>query len=168
MNSISHKARRCACDQLHPDLLQAIQSYFESHQLGEMDFGSLVCCETVTEKNDGWISAGLKKGASPIIYSVVVLSSDTLVWGQSGGPRGTHLVGAKLKNIHVKVHHSLFSGEAGLEVKGLVEDSRRVVEGVIVIGTGEESEAFCKEVCDAVEKINPSPTRKWSTWLGGH
>jgi len=46
MSNYHRITRECTVSQLHPELRQAIQSYFQAHDLGNPETESLMCCET--------------------------------------------------------------------------------------------------------------------------
>ena len=50
MSSYTRTTRECPVSQLHPSLLQAVREFFQTHQLGDAETVTRMCCETITEK----------------------------------------------------------------------------------------------------------------------
>ncbi|HEY3311247.1 MAG TPA: hypothetical protein VGK00_06360 [Anaerolineales bacterium] len=168
MGTFVRSTRECSISQLRPELLRAMQNYFTTHGLGDPETEITRCCETFTEKKaTGWLSSWLNTGTDSRLYTGMVLTTRSLIWARAGDITGVHVVGAELKNIRARGRLSLFSKNFGLEVIGLVEDSTNNVRGIIGMGPEPAAEKFCDEVHQAIEKINPTPTRKWPAWMGG-
>lgn len=168
MSTYQRSTRVSSLQQLPPELQTAIRHYFQQHQFGEPESEILHCCETISEKKPsgpltGWLTAGLDKK----IHTCILLTASSLVWLRAGDRSGTQVVGAELKNIRTRKYVSPFSKDRGLEVHGVIENSRGNVRGVIGLGPEPDAQKFCAEVYQAIEKINPTPDRKLPDWLGG-
>ena len=169
MAKYQRSTRACAVSQLKPPLLRALRAYFQSHNLGELETECLQCCETVSEKkpSGNWLSAWLDNSAEETIYSAIVLTGRVLVWARSSGQGQASAVGTELVNINARVHIANFTNEVGLQVAGLIDGSRGNVRGVIALGQEQAALDFCDAVYNEIEKVNPTPKRKWPAWMGG-
>jgi hypothetical protein len=146
-----------------------MQEYFQAHNLGEVEAETLLCCETVSEKKAGSLLSGwLETDMDTTTYIDLVLTAQSLVWARSGDRSGLHVVGAKLMNIRTRSQVSLFSKDFGLEINGLIEDAKSNIRGIIGLGPEPAAQKFCDEVYQAIEKINPTPVRKFPAWMGGN
>ena len=169
MSSYQRSTRECSVNQVKPELLRAMQEYFQAHNLGEIETETLSCCETVSEKKAGSLLSGwLEIDMDTTIYTDIVLTAQSLVWARSGDRSGLHVVGAKLMNIRTRSQVSLFSKDFGLEINGLIEDTKSNIRGLIGLGPEPAAQKFCDEVYQAIEKINPTPVRKFPAWMGGN
>lgn len=169
MGIYRRSTRECDVNQLRPELLRATREYFSTHQLGNPETEVLRCCETVSEKKPGnRLTAWLEADADQTVLTGILLTKEALVWGRAGERSGVRVVSAELKYIHARLHFSVFSKEPELEISGLVENGQIHIRGVIALGPEPAAEKFCEEVHEAVEKINPSSTRKWPGWMGGN
>lgn len=168
MSDYNRTTRECSVHQLHPELRKAIQSYFQEHQLGDLEAETLMCCETVSEKKDfGRVTSFLKGGLDTTIHTGMLLTSQWLIWVRKGDQSGMVLNAANLKEIQVKAYASIFAQDAGLEILGYIGDPRKPVQGYIGMGTELAAQKFCEEVQKAITTINPPSPRKLPKWLGG-
>ena len=168
MSIYQRTTRKCSVTQIKPELRQALQAFFQKHDLGNLVEESLSCCETRSESQPGsWLSSWLDDKSETEISSAIVLTARSLVWARVGNQSPARVAGADLRNIRAKIHLSLFSKEPGLEVSGLLMDAKNVMHGVIALGPEPAAQVFCEEVQQAIEKINPTPERKWPAWMGG-
>ena len=168
MSNYRRSTRECSVTQLNPELLRALQEYFQSHNLGELETEALACCETVAEKKPGsWLSDWLEPGSDETVFTGIVLTAQSLVWARKGDKASALVVGAELMNIRARMHISFFSKDLGLEVTGLIENSKSNIHGIIGLGPEPAAQKFCDEVTQAIEKINPTPVRKFPRWMGG-
>jgi hypothetical protein len=168
MSNYQRSTRECPVTQLNPELLRAMREYFQTHNLGELETEVLACCETVSEKKAGsGLSNWLEPGLEATIFTAIVLTARSLVWARTHEKTGSLVVGADLVNIRAKAHYSFFSKDLGLEVTGLVENSKSNIHGIIGLGPEPAAQKFCDEVTQAIEKINPAPVRKFPRWMGG-
>jgi hypothetical protein len=173
MSKYQRSTRECSVSQFKPELQQALREYFQKHNLGELESEAVLCVETISEKKaGGWIPSWLDGNLDETVLTGIVLTTQSLIWARSTGDAnqnlpGVRVVGAELMNIQAKAHVSQFSKDMGLEVNGLIEDSKGNIRGVLGLGPEPEALKFCDEVRQAIEKINPTPVRKWPTWMGG-
>jgi hypothetical protein len=168
MSGYIRTTRECSVSQLHPKLSQAIREYFQSHQLGDLDTGTLVCCETISEKkNPGKLASFLDGNPDTIIHLGLLLTADWLIWARSGDRSGTTVTGAKLRVIKVKVFVSKRMKAMELEISGFINDSKEYVRGNLELGPELAAQKFCEEVSQAVLKVNPPAKSKFPKWMGG-
>jgi hypothetical protein len=167
MSEYARTTRECSVSQLHPELLQAIQKYFQEHELGDLQAETLQCCETVsTKKSTGKRVSWLSDNTETTIYTGMLLTSQWLVWVQHGDKSGTRLNAANLNTIRAKFYTSTFMQDAGLEIIGYVGDSNTRVRGYIAMGTDMAAQKFCEEVKRATTQANPSTQKGWFKWPG--
>ena len=166
MSNYQRTTRECSVRQLHPELRQAVQSYFQEHDLGDPETESLMCCETISEKKkvsklDSWLGE-----PDTTVHMGMLFTSELLIWVRRGKKSGTILNVANLNAIQVKAYQSILTKETGLEIFGLISSSKGLVNGFIGMGEEEAAQKFCEAVQKAIPKVDP-PARKGllSQWL---
>jgi hypothetical protein len=161
MSEYIRNTRECSVSQLHPELLQTIQSYFQEHKLGSLEAEALMCCETIStrKKSAGKIVSWLNGKSDTTIYTGTLLTSQWLIWVHRGDQSGTLLNAANLKQIRAGFYTSPLTKDAGLEIVGYIGDAKGRVRGYIGMGTDLVAQKFCEEVRQAIIKANP-PTKK--------
>ena len=168
MSGYIRTTRECSVSQLHPRLSQAIREYFQTHQLGDLDTGTLICCETISEKkNPGKLASFLDGYPDTIIHLGILLTAEWLIWARSGDQSGTMVTGAKLKLIQVKAFVSKRTKDMQLEVSGFIGDSKEYVRGNLEMGPELAAQKFCTEVGQAILKVNPPAKRAFPKWMRG-
>lgn len=161
MSDYNRTTRACSVEQLHPELLQAIQDYFQKNELGDLQTEALACCETVsTKKNIGKLAFWFSGNPDTTIYLDIVLTSQFLIWVHHGDKTGMRVNGANLKNIRTEYYMSLSKQEAHLSIMGYISDAKSGVRGTIALGPEPEAEAFCEQVKQAILKVNPPAPKK--------
>lgn len=164
MSEYIRTTRECSVNQLHPELLRSMQSYFEQHALGHLQSETLACCETISRKKAGsWLSG--KQDST--IYTGILLTSEWLIWVHYGDESGILLNAADLKEIRARYHVSLFTKDASLEIAGYINGANALVHGYIALERGPVAEKFCEEVREASNKANPPNRNKPFKWLSG-
>jgi hypothetical protein len=169
MSDYNRTTRECAVNQLHPELRQAIRSYFKEHELGELETETQICCETISERKEfGRFVSMFKGDLDATIHTGMILTSEWLIWARSGEKSGTVLNAANLKEIQVRAYQSIFTRDAGLEIIGYIGAASGSVRGYIGMGADPSAQKFCEEVEKAVTKLKPPPAkRNLPKWLGG-
>jgi hypothetical protein len=169
MSDYNRTTRECSVSQLHPEIRQAVQSYFQEHELGDPSTETLMCCETISEKKDfGRLSSLLKSAQDKTIHMGLLLTSQWLIWVRRGDRSGNVLNAANLKDIQVRAYMSIFVRDAGLDISGYMGDPKRQVRGYVGMGTELAAQKFCEEVQKAVAAVTPPSPKGWPKWLGGH
>ena len=161
--------RECAVGQVKPEILRSMREYFRKHDLGPLESECLSCCETVSEQVSGsglpaWLDTNAQR-----FSTVIVLTERSLIWCRlvDGDAQIPVVIGAQLVNIVARGRTGIFSKEFGLEVTGLIEESRSNIHGVIALGPEPAAQKFCDDVQAAIQKINPPNERKWPAWMMG-
>jgi hypothetical protein len=168
MSDYHRTTRECSVSQLHPELCQAILSYFQAHALGDLETETIMCCETISEKkNAGRLVSWLNDTLDTTIHTGILLTSQWLIWVRYGDKSGMLLTAANLKHISVGMYTSLFTKDTGLEVVGYVEGSKGQMRGYIGMGPELATQKLCDEARQAIDKVNPPNPKKWPRWLGG-
>jgi hypothetical protein len=168
MSDYNRTTRECSVSQLHPELRRAIQSYFQDHELGDLEAETLMCCETISTKRDFGRLAPLLKGVGDTtIHMGMLLTSQWLIWVRRGDQSGIVLNAANLKEIQVRTYLSILTRDAGLEISGYIRDSKCRVRGYIGMGAELAAQKFCGEVQKAITSVNPPTKKSWPKWLGG-
>ena len=168
MSDYNRTTRECPVNELHPELLRAIQSYFQEHQLGDLEAETLLCCETISEKKpSNRLVSWLKDERDTTIHTGMILTSQRLIWVRKGDQSDTRLTAADLKDIQARVYTSIFTKDSGLEIFGYIGDSNGNVRGYIGMGAEAAAQNFCEEVRKAISVINPSAQRSFPKWMGG-
>jgi hypothetical protein len=169
MSDYNRTTRECSVSQLNPELRQAIQSYFQEHELGNPEAETLMCCETISEKkNFGRLGSLLKGAQETTIHTGMLLTSQWLIWVRRGDQSGVVLNAANLKEIEVRAYASIFAPDTGLEIFGLIGDAKKPIRGYVGMGAELAAQKFMEEVSKVIDIVNPPlPPRKLPKWLGG-
>lgn len=168
MSDYNRTTRECSVSQLQPELRQAVQDYFQKHELGDPAAETLMCCETIsTRKNVDGIFSFLTSSGDATIHTGMLLTSEWLVWVRKGDRSDTVLTAASLKEIQVKTYLSILNKDNGLEIAGFIRDSQSQVRGYIGMGLEPAAQKFCEEVEKAVAKVKPPAPKPFSRWFGG-
>ncbi len=169
MSEYIRTTRECSVTQLRPELLRAIQSYFQEHRLGYLEAEALLCCETISrKKSTGKLASWLSGTSDTTIYTGMLLTPEWLIWAHHGDQSGTLVNAANLKQIRAEVYNSPLTKDSGLEIAGYIGDAKNRVRGYIGMGTDPAAQKFCAEVIQAINKVNPPTTKKGLfRWLTG-
>lgn len=168
MSEYIRATRKCSVSELHPELLQTIQHYFQEHRLGHLQAETLLCCEIISRrKSSGRLISWLNGTLDDTIYTGLLLTSEWLIWVHYGNQSGIRLNAANLTRIGVDVHTSLFTKDVGLEIVGYVGESNTRVRGQIGMGPEPAAQKFCEEVKQAIAKANPPTTKDVFKWPMG-
>jgi hypothetical protein len=169
MSDYNRITRECTISQLQPELLQAVQSYFHEHRLGDAESETRKCCETISTKKDfGRLASMLKGKLDRTIHIGMLLTAQQLIWVRKGDRSGIQLTAANLKEIQVRAYTSILTKDTGLEIFGYIGDSNSNVRGYIGMGAELASQNFCEEVRKAIAAMAPLPEKKnLPRWLGG-
>lgn len=160
MSEYVRTTRECSVNQLHAELRQAIQKYFQEQKLGHLESETLMCCETISRRRtDSTTFAWLSSKPDAVIYTGMLLTSQWLIWVHYGDVSGTLLNAANLSEIRAEFYTPLFSKDAGLQIIGYIGDVKAGVRGYIGMGTDPAAQKFCEEVRQAIKEINP-PAKK--------
>jgi hypothetical protein len=151
--------------QLRPELRQALDEYFQEHNLGQAADESVLCCQTVSEKKEpGWLASLLGEKKEPPVYTAVLLTSQYLIWARGSSQHKVTVMGADLGFILVKPYVSLFFSDSGLQISGIINGAANV-NGYIGLGPEPAAQKFCEEVQKAIVRVNPASTKKWPFWM---
>ena len=168
MSDYNRTTRECPVSQLHPEILRAFQSYFQEHNLGDLETETLLCCETIsTKKEFSGLASMLKNELETSIRIGMILTSKQLIWVRKGDQSDARLTAADLNFIQVRAYTSFFTKDTGLEVFGYIGDSNTNVRGYIGMGSEPAAQKFCEEVRKAIIIKNPELQRKFPKWMGG-
>lgn len=158
--------RECSVRQLHPELLQAIQNYFQEHKLGSLQAETLQCCETISrKKNTGRTVSWLSGKSDTTIYTGMLLTSQWFIWAHYGDKSGTRLSAANLSEIRADFFVSPFTKDASLQVVGYLESANARVRGSIGMGSDSAAQKFGEEARQATIRANP-PQKGLFKWFG--
>jgi hypothetical protein len=170
MSDYNRTTRECSVNQLHPELRQAIQRYFQEHELGDLETETLLCCETLSEKkNFDGLASLLKDAQDTTIHTGMLLTSQQLIWVRKGDQSETVLNAANLKEIQVRAYMSILTKDTGMEIFGFIGNSKIKARGYVGMGEELAAQKFCAEVSKAISEAQPPPPpqRKLPKWLGG-
>jgi len=166
MSRYHRTTRECPVSELRPALYQAIRDYFQAQQLGDPETEVLLCCETTSTKQPaGRLAAWLEGGGAATVSMGMLLTPQQLIWVRSADDAGVVLTAADLERIRVRAYASPLTGDAGLEIFGVIGDARGRVRGYIGMGPEAAAQKFCEAVIQAVEAVNPPVKRKLPRWL---
>jgi hypothetical protein len=168
MGDYTRSTRECSVSQVRPELHRALEDYFQKNSLGDLEAETILCCETVSEKKtDGWLSTLLGGKAEPPSYTAMLLTSTHLIWARGSQQPSVNVNAADLKFIRVKPFTSLFNADTGLEISGLLADSKGMKLGYIGMGPEPITQRFCDEARQAIDKVHPPSASKWPAWMRG-
>ena len=161
MSDYNRTTRVCSVEQLRPEMLQAIQEYFQKNELGDLHAETLACCETVsTKKNAGKLAFWLSGNPDATIHVDIVLTPEFLIWVHLGDKTGMRVNAANLRNIRTEYYMSLSKKEASLSIMGYISDAKSGVRGAIALGPEPAAEQFCEQVKQAIQKVSPPVKKK--------
>ncbi len=156
MSDYFRTTRECSASELHPELLHAIQNYFQEHMVGNLQADVVMCCETISrKKNPGKTVPWLDGKADTIIHMGMLLTSQRLIWVHHGDQTGTRVHAASLHEIQVEFYTALLTQDAGLKIAGFAADDNSRIHGYIGMGDEPAAQKFCEEVRKAILKANP-------------
>ena len=167
MNKYTRTTRECSVSQLHPSLSTAIREYFQTQDLGDLDSGTLLCCETISvDRNPGKLDAFLDDDRDTTIHLATLLTTEWLIWARSGDQSDPLVIGANLKTIQVRASVSRRTKDMQLEITGFINNSKTFVRGELELGPELAAQKFCEEVVQAVSKNKPPAKRIFPKWMG--
>jgi hypothetical protein len=168
MGDYIRSTRECPVNQVRPELRRALEEYFQKNSLSDLEAETILCCETVSEKKaDSWLDTLLGGKEEPVIYTAMLLTSTHLIWARGGQKSSINVNIADLRFIHVKPFSSLFIKDTGLEISGLLGNSKGMKLGYIGMGPEPITQKFCDEVQQAIDKVHPPSASKWPAWMRG-
>ena len=167
MSDYIRTTRDCSVNELRPELLQALQNYFQQHAIGNLQSDIALCCETVSrKKNAGKTPSWMDGRPDTTISTGMVLTSKWLIWAMHGDQTGTQIHAASLNEIQVEFYTPLLSKDAGLRIVGFISEKNTRVRGYIGMENNQEAREFCEEVQQAIFKANPPVKSDLFKWLG--
>jgi len=165
MSKYTRTTRECRVSQLHPDLLHAIQNYFQEHQLGQLEAETLRCCETIsTKKSARRPVSWLNDNPDTTIYTGMLLTAQWLIWVRNGDQSGLLLNAANLQDIKARAYSSRLTNDTGLEISGHIAGSKGHARGYIGLGPEAAVQEFCEAVRQAIAEAKPPG--KQGLWSG--
>jgi hypothetical protein len=160
--------QECSASRIHPSLYQAVREYFQTHQVGDLDTETILCCETTSEKqNPGKFASFLDGNPDSTVHLAILLTAEWLIWARSGDRSGTLVTGTKLKLIRVKAFVAKRTKDMQLEVSGFIVDSKDYVRGNLEMGPDVAAQKLCEVVVKAVLNANPPAKRNFFGLTGG-
>ncbi|GEM_PF-555123 len=170
MSNYQRSTRECSFEELRPEFQQAFLEYLKVHELGDLDPASYLCCETVsTLKKVSGLPAWLNGEQEAVFCTAILLGPENLVWARAGGSQtqAAQVHGTSLSLLKVKEVTSIMTLDTGLEIYGLMIDTKKVARGSIYLGEDPAAKKFYEATIRAVAKANPKPVWKLPRWLGG-
>jgi hypothetical protein len=167
MSGFIRTTRECSVSQIHPGLSQAIQEYFQTHQLGDPAIEIRLCCETIAEKrNHGKLASFLEGDPDTTNHLALLLTTEWLIWAHYGDRSGTVVSGAKLKGLQVKAFTLKRTKNMQLEISGMIGGTKDYVRGNLEMGPELAAQKFCEEVMQAVNQVTPPAKKGRLRWFG--
>lgn len=85
MGDYNRSTRECAFGQIHPNLVKGIRQYIQKHELGDIEAGILMCCETISEKKQkGFFASWVSTDPDPVHHTGRLVTPTWLIWARSG------------------------------------------------------------------------------------
>jgi hypothetical protein len=167
MSDYIRTTRECSVNELRPELLQALQDYFQEHAIGNLQSDIVMCCETVSrKKNAGKIPSWMDGRPDTTTYTGMVLTSHWFLWAHHGDQTGTRVHAASLNEIQAEFYTPLLTKDSGLRIVGFVDGENTRIRGYIGMGNDPAAQKFCEEVKQAILKANPPTQRDVFKWFG--
>jgi len=167
MSRYNRTTRECPVSQLHPELYQAVEKFFRTHQLGDMTSETRRCCETISEnQNTNSLISFLEGNLDRTSRLAILMTSEWLIWVRSGDLSGIHTTGAKLKAIRAKLFITRRTKEMQLDISGFIADTKEYVRGTLELGAEPAAQSFCEDVERTLLKENPPEKGSLSGWFG--
>ena len=83
MGDYTRSTRECSISQVRLELRRTLEDYFQKNSFGDLEAETLLCCETVSEKNEiGRLAAFFGGKVEPPVYTAMLLTSTHLVWAR--------------------------------------------------------------------------------------
>jgi hypothetical protein len=162
MSATTRTTRICPPSQIHSSLAQSAQEFFQAHQLGDLETGTVLCCETISRRDPpGRLFAMLDGNPNLNTHLAILLTPDWLIWARHGDQTGTVVTGTKLQVIKVKIFVTRRTKEFELEVSGFLLDNKEYVRGNLELGPDPAAEKFCNAVAQAVSQAKPPPKKRF-------
>jgi hypothetical protein len=139
---------------MHPNLVKGIRQYSQKHELGDIEAGILMCCETISEKkHKGFFASLVSTDPDPVHHTGMLATPTWLIWARSGVKYGTVVSSARLKDIQVKDFSSDLVEDTGMDVFGFLGDSAERVTAFIGLGPEPAAQIFRETVQHAITKV---------------
>jgi hypothetical protein len=156
LNNYKRSTRACNFEELQTTLQQALRAYFSQHELTDVEAQILMCCETLSERqNTSALATLLGEDPDRVYYLAALVTPEWLVWARSGDHTKTTVVAARLKDIHVKQMVSLLLKDNGIDIDGFVDGFFSKIHGYIGLGPEPAAEEFWKALEQAHKAVNP-------------
>ncbi len=168
MFGYTRTSRTCPVNQIHSSLSQGVRDFFQTHQVGDPDTVTFLCCETIAWRDaPPRLISWLDGNYDTKIYLAMVLTPDWLVWARSGDQTGSVVTGAKLQVIKVKAFVRRNSKDMELEITGFIAGSKEYVRGNLEMGPEPAAQKFCDAVLQAVNEAKPPVKKKFFGLING-
>lgn len=139
MGDYVRTTREATFDNLNPNLITALRTHIEKHELGDINSALLMCCETTSSKQ----KKGLFGGKSEVILVAVILTPQWLIWAVSKDNESAGVLSAQLRNIQVQDYETSEMNkliqDTGVNISGIGTDAVNL--GSAFIGFGAEPAA---------------------------
>ena len=168
MSDYTRTTRICPVGQLHSSLAPVVQEYFQTHQLGDPETATVLCCETISRRDTpGKLASLLDGNPDTDVHLAILLTAQWLIWARQGDQTGTVVIGAKLQVIKVKAYVTRRMKNMELEVSGFMADSKEYVRGTLEMGPDPAAQKFCEAVVAAVSNSKPPTKSKFFGLISG-
>ncbi len=166
MGGIERTTRICSVNQMNPKLLRVFKDFFQEHKLGDLAQEAVLCCETLTDREElSGLAAWLDGSPDTTDYLGMILTGQSLLWARTGDRFGMVITMANLKDMSARPYTTRFSKEFGMELDALVGEKKKRANGRLALGTQEDAQKFVDEVVQAVTRANPPPKKREIPWL---
>lgn len=156
MSPYIRHTRTCTVEELQPALKRALRAYFLTLELTDVENQIILCCETSAERQKAsGLAALLGEDGDALFYLAALVTPDWLIWARTNQNAEPTVVAARLKQVHVKLHTSVLSQDAGLDVEGFVEGGLSKVRGQLAFGPESAAQEFCQAAERANLAVNP-------------
>jgi hypothetical protein len=152
MNETTNRTtRECSIFDLNPGLSAAMRAHIAQYQLGDVESGMLMCCETTsTRQKKGMF------GHAQTSLSGVFVTPKWLVWAEANEGKKADAGSAQLRQIDVHDYEStaMFAilPDLGFNITGRYTNVSKTGQTFIGLDAGQDGQKFRQVLRDAISK----------------
>lgn len=153
MNKTTRKTRACTLDTLDEELKAAMSVYAAKHGLNDIETNILMCCETISIRQEKGFFGGIRTTLSP-----VYVTPKWLVWADSVNQNDAHVGAAHLRDIHINRYQNIddhsFALDQGLHITSRGTNENKIGTAFIVLDSTSDGQRFRHVLEEALSKAS--------------
>jgi len=166
MSHFQRATRACILDELRPELAEAIRTYAQRQQWGNLEAEVLACCETTTERTGtNRLGAWLNGSAATMSHLALIATPHRLIWAYSGDRARAGAASAQYKDMRLKIFTPKRTAGIGVEIYARMDGTGEKTGGRFMLDDNPDARHFCEEVKRATDPLHPpsgeKPRRMW-------